>query len=70
MFNFFSSILSTIEVFINFFISMVTGLYDFLLAMARGVAYLIGVVALLPVQIQATAITIIGISVIFTILNR
>lgn len=70
MFNFFQSILDTISLVINYAVNFVAGLMDFIESLVAGSAYLVEVIAFLPVQILGIASVIVAAAVFFAVLNR
>lgn len=70
MFNFFQSILDFLDLVIKFVVNFITGMIGFVTNLVLGSVYLIETVAFLPSPLVGTALTIIAIAVIFSILNR
>ena len=70
MFNFFSSILDTLQILISYAVNLVTGLVNVVLAMVKGVGYLTATLALLPAPIFGVAGTIVAVAVVYNLLNK
>lgn len=70
MFNFFSSIFSTIELLLDFLISTVKGLVDVVVNVVAAASYLIQCIAFLPAPLIAAAGAIVGVAVIYMIVGR
>lgn len=70
MFNFFNSIISTIELLLNFLLSTVKGLVDVITFVVAAAGYIIECVAFLPAPLIAAAGAVVGVAVVYMIVGR
>lgn len=70
MFNFFSSILDTIQIVITWAVNLVQGVMYTVEAMVKGIAYLTATVVMIPAPIVGVAVTIIAVASMYNLLNK
>lgn len=70
MFEFFHSLIHSIDIFVGFFINFFSGIVHFFLMLGRSMVYLFSCIAYMPPFIVVFLYAIIGLAIILQIINH
>lgn len=70
LFKFFDQVISFFEMLVDFIVSLVSGLAAVISHMGEGMAYLTAAIAYMPPLVTGTLAALIGLSVVFLLVDR
>lgn len=70
MFNFFQSILDTLQILISYAVNLVSGLFVFVQSLVKGSAFLTATLALLPAPIIGVAVATVATVIIYMLIGK